>query len=352
MVKYGERAVGESDIFVGLDIHRRQWYVTILAGDADVFTGSIPGTWAALSAYLRRYTSERVFVVYEAGFSGFWLYDRIREWGGRCIVTPPSLVPLAYGNRVKTDKRDSRKLAWLLSRGLLKSVWVPDERQRGHREVLRHRQQLVQDCVRVQSRIKSALYLYGIDLMGRCGRWTGVLVSRLQKIQLPDQWAQASYERLLGWYGQLTEQVAAQTRLLRQLGQTDDYRESVALLSTLPGVGIITAMTLLLELGDITRFRRADQIAAYVGLTPAQYSSGDHVRMGRITGMGKNHLRGLLIEAAWVAVRRDGRFGDAYDRIKHRAGSKRAIVAVARHLLLCARRMLLDGRPYQSPATI
>ena len=110
---------------------------------------------------------------------------------------------------------------------------------------------------------------------------------------------------------------------------------------------MIAAMEMLLELQDVERFRRADQLAAYVGLTPSQYASAEKVRMGRITGIGKNSLRATLVEAAWRLITKDSRMREKYERIKARAGAKRAIVAVARNLLLRARRLLLDGQIYR-----
>jgi len=105
-------------------------------------------------------------------------------------------------------------------------------------------------------------------------------------------------------------------------------------------------MEFLLELQDMERFSRAEQIAAYVGLTPSQYSSGDKIRMGHITKIGKPHLRAALIEASWQLIRKDERMRDTYMRIAHRAGGKRAIVGIARRMVLCLRRMLLDSRAY------
>lgn len=107
-------------------------------------------------------------------------------------------------------------------------------------------------------------------------------------------------------------------------------------------------MELLLELQDVSRFRRAEQLA-YVGLTPSQYSSADKVRMGRITGIGKDTLRSLLVEASWTLIRKDQAMREKYDRIKSRSGGKRAIVAIARTLLLRMRRMLLDEQAYAFP---
>jgi transposase len=105
-------------------------------------------------------------------------------------------------------------------------------------------------------------------------------------------------------------------------------------------------MELLVELQDVSRFRRAEQLAAYVGLTPSQYSSADKIRMGRITRAGKSGLRGTLVEASWRLITKDMAMREKYDRIKSRAGGKRAIVAIARMLLLRLRRILLDGRLY------
>jgi transposase len=134
--------------------------------------------------------------------------------------------------------------------------------------------------------------------------------------------------------------------LLRELSKTAWYRERVEILQSIPGIGMISAMELLLELQDVSRFRRAEQLAAYVGLTPSQYSSADKVRMGQITGIGKNTLRAILVEASWQLIAKDQLMREKYERIKIRSGGKRAIVAIARTLLLRMRRMLLDGQVY------
>jgi transposase len=155
-----------------------------------------------------------------------------------------------------------------------------------------------------------------------------------------------SFDRLLEQYELLSELIDKQTKVMRDLAKTESYRQRVEILSSIPGIGVITAMEILLELQDVSRFRRADQLAAYVGLTPSQYTSADKVRMGRITGMGKDSVRVALVEASWWLIRKDKAMGIKYEKIKARAGAKRAIVAVARILLLRIRRMILDGQPY------
>ena len=160
---------------------------------------------------------------------------------------------------------------------------------------------------------------------------------------------QESFNRLLEQYEFLSIQIDKQTILLRELSETAKYRERVKILLSIPGVGLISARELLLELQDASRFRRAEQLAAYVGLTPSQYSSADKVRMGRITGIGKNTLRSLLVEASWTLIRKDQVMREKYDRIKIRSGRKRAVVAIARTLLLRMRRMLLNKQAYALP---
>jgi transposase len=346
MERYTEAAERSKEIFVGVDLHRLQWHVTIRTEDAEVFSGSIPGKWEYLKTLLDRYRNYRQQVVYEAGYFGFWLHDHIIEYGAACVVTPPSLVPMEYGNHVKTDRRDSRKLAYLLAKGMLKRVWVPSKEERYERQVIRRRRQMIGNRVRTQNRIKAELRLYGIELGMPEGRWSKVFVENLHRLQFNNRWMQESFQQLLEEYQFLTGQIDRQTKLLRELAETPRYRERMSILRSVPGIGLIAAMELLLELQDVERFRRADQLAAYVGLTPSQYSSAEHIRMGRITGIGKNSLRGTLVEVAWRLIGKDPAMREKYERIKVRAGSKRAIIAIARMTLVRTRRILLDRQPY------
>jgi transposase len=337
------------DLFVGIDQHKIRWHVTVRTVDLELFSASIPGNWESLQRILARYAGHQLQAVYEAGYFGFRLHDRLVEHGIPCIVTPPSLVPQEYGNRVKTDRRDSSKLAHLLAKRMLKRVWVPSEEELYHRQVIRRRRQLVRDRVRTQSRIKAELSFFGLRLEEPRGKWTQIYFETLKRIEFGNRWMQESFNRLLEQYEFLSGQIDKQTQLLRELSETSLYQERVKILQSIPGVGLISAMELLLELQDVSRFRRAEQLAAYVGLTPSQYSSADKVRMGRITGIGKNTLRAILVEASWKLITKDQAMREKYERIKIRSGGKRAIVAIARTLLLRMRRMLLDGRAYALP---
>ncbi len=350
MRRYKELLDKSKHLFVGIDLHLRSWHVTIRTADVELSSSAIPGTWEALEHLLERYKACTITAVYEAGYFGFWLHDRLEEWGVHCIVTPPSLIPIEYGNKVKTDRRDSRKLARLLASGdLLKEVWVPSEEERAHRQVIRRRRQLIGDRIRTQNRIKAELRFLGIALAGTpTGRWSQKFLENLSRLKFGDTYLAESFHRLLEVYDFLAEEIVKQTRLVHELAESPTYKDRVALLKTVPGIGELAAMELLVELQDVARFHRAKELAAYVGLTPAQYSSGQHVRLGRITGTGKSALRGTLVEVAWRLIAKDTAMRGRYERLKSRAGSKRAIVAVARRTLLATRRMLLDRVPYHS----
>ena len=333
-------------IFIGIDLHKRTWHVTIRTFDVELFSGSISGLWNNLEPLLKSYSGHKIIAVYEAGYFGFWLHDKLQEYGVQCKITPPSLIPIEYGNKVKTDRRDSRKLAHFLAKDLLKSIYIPTPQERYHRQVLRRRRQLMNDRIRIQNRIKSELQLNGIHLTAPSGQWTRAFFTDLCRLNFSDRWMQESFKHLLDHYVFLCGQIATQTQLLKELSNETLYKERAAILQTIPGVGLIASMEVLLELQDIKRFRRADQLAAYVGLTPSQYSSADKTRMGRITCIGKNSVRATLIQAAWALIRKDGIMHEIYEKLKARAGGKRAIVAIARKLLIRMRRILLDGTEY------
>ena len=344
---YTKRREKKTPLYVGVDLHQRSWHVTIITEEEHLFSGGIPPGWQALRSLLDRYPGYRVHVAYEAGYFGFWLYDRLIAYGVDAHVTPPNLIPRASGNRVKTDRLDSKKLAEYLQSGILKDVYVPTPEERAHRTVARRRRQLIGDRVRVQQRIKAYLRENGIDLPEECkGKWSHTFVERLWAFQFQDRFLQASFESMLRQYDAITELIDTQAQQLKALSRTEKYAKRVDILTSAPGIGWLSAMEILLELQTVTRFQRADQLAAYVGLTPSQHSTGEHVRFGRITRQGKATVRALLVQAAWCLIKKDGVMKHKYEQLKKRAGGKRAIVAVARTFLIRLRRILLNQEPY------
>lgn len=348
MSRYERNAIeGKSQIHVGVDQHLLRWHVTILEYGIQLFCGSIAGQWQVLRSLLDKYGSgKEIVVVYESGYFGFVLYDQVTAYGARCIVTPTSLIPREPGNHVKTDRLDSGKLAYYLMQGMLKSVHVPTVDERYDRQVLRRRQQLMSDRRRVQQRIKAELRAYGIALTTSDKTWSRRFEAELHQLTFGNRFMEESFKRLLDQYEKLKKDVRDQTALMRELAKTDNYKERVEIVTSAAGIGVLSAMQFLVEIQDVTRFRRADQIASYVGLTPSQYSSGEHVRMGRITRTGKPMVRSMLIEASWILIRKDGAMRLKFEAIKARAGAKRAIVAIARILLLRLRHMLIHKEKY------
>lgn len=349
MARYSATAWQGKRLFVGIDLHRRQWHVTIRTEDGLVlFRNGIAGHWPALQQVLEPYrTAAHIASAYEAGYFGFHVHDQLVAYGVDSLVTPPNLIPTAVGNKVKTDRLDSNRLAELLQAGLLKRVHVPTPEERAHREVARRRRQLLEDRVRTQNRIKAQLRLSSIEVDHEpTGAWSARFLRELDALQLGDAYQQHSFQVLLEQYHFLATQIDALTEQLRGLAEHDKYRDRVALLTTIPGLGWLSAIEILLELQDVARFRRAGPLAAYVGLTPAQYSSGEQVRMGRITRQGKPTLRMLLIQVAWRLIAKDPAMRTKYEELRGRAGGKRAIVAIARILLGRIRHVLLAQEPY------
>lgn len=349
MKKYNRIIPEGETVFVGIDLHRCSWHITVICSGEVIFSGAHPPEPDKLLNFLKRYRPNRIEAVYEAGYFGFSLYELLNASGIQCLVTPPTLLPMEYGNHVKTDRRDSRKLANFLSKRILKAVCVPDPELCAHRQTLRRRQQLLSDRIRVQQRIKSELSFWGLSIASPCGPWTVSFYNRLKEIVFGNSYMNQSFIALLNEYEYLNRLIEQQTGLLKELATSELYAERVRLLRTVPGIGLLSALHLIFELGDISRFARAEQLAAYVGLTPSQYSSGENVRMGRITRCGKSDLRTVLTEAAWTAIKKDTELREVYESLKFRRGAKKAIVAVARRLLLRCRRVLLDGTPYRLP---
>ena len=163
-------------------------------------------------------------------------------------------------------------------------IFIPTEKELSHRDVFRRRQGLVTDRIRVMNRIRSKLLFLEMFLPEELSDWSVAFVKHLKGLRLSDRWEQERFDRLLEEYASLTQLINHQTKLLRELAKTEAYRTNVALLKSFSGMGVPTTMLLLLELGDVTRFRQGDQLSAYAGLSPSQYSSGERVCLGRIIG--------------------------------------------------------------------
>jgi transposase len=230
---------------------------------------------------------------------------------------------------------------------MLKRVFVLSEKQRMDRDLLRTRKQLVHHRGDVMRQIKSKLLFHSIEIDGKASRkWSARYVRNILDHDFQGSVLRASIEALLEIYGRLTLGIRSLDKQIRVLSETEKYKADVALLMTVPGIGWLTAMEILTELGDVSRFGSNEQLASFLGLTPAEYSSGDRTRRGRITRCGNKWVRTCLIESCWKLIAYDSAMREKYEKIKNRRGAKRAIVAVARSLAGRIRGQLLRKEEY------
>jgi transposase len=335
------------EVSIGIDVHKESWQSTIRAEGEEVFHGRLPSQYQALKKLIERLPGCTVKVAYEAGPCGFSLYDKLTADGVETIVVPPTLIPVESGNKVKTDRRDSRKLAHLLERGMLKQVYVLSEEDRADRELVRTRRQINEHRSDTMRQIKSKLLFYGINPpFTATQRWSKAYVKWLKEYSFDSELLRLSLDHLIGLYEYLTSQLIKITREVILLARSKKYSKKVQLLKSVPGIGTLTAIEILVDLQDMKRFKSADKLAAYIGLTPSEFSSGQYVRQGRITRCGNKRIRSCLVESSWTLIGKDPFMGKRYQELKNRKGGKKAIVAIARMLIIRVRRILLDNEPY------
>lgn len=341
--------------FVGIDVHQKQLQVAMLPPGATE-----PETWQVaheakavvrLARKLRKDARGDVVACYEAGPSGFSLQRRLEAEGVRCQVIAPALIPQRAGDRIKTDRRDARSLARLLRAELLTEVHPPTPEQEAVRDLCRAREDLQADRKRAQHRLVKMLARYGRHYSeGRA--WTHAFHRWLARIRFEYPAAQAAFEDYLQAVQLADERLRAIDERIEAVAQGEPYREAVGMLRCFRGIETYTALALLAELGDITRFASARHLMAYLGLVPSEQSSGERRKRGPITKTGNGHARRLLVEAAWHQ-RHAPRVGEALRR--RRQGQPGWAVGVAergqRRLHRRYRRLLEHGKPSTKAVT-
>lgn len=339
----------DKTVFIGLDLHKKTWNLTARCDGLQLKYWSMPANKEKLINSIHQFfPGAKYYLAYEAGCFGYWLYDYLTDHGVTTIITPPNMIPREDSPRVKNNRIDSKKLALYLENGLLKQVAVPDKDIRLHRTVIRTRRQILTDKKRIQSQIQATLLFYGIEFTFPVGRWSYHIIDNLYRLKFSDPYFEQSFQRMLDRLVQARHELAEQTALVKKVALLPQYKEPMTILLTIPGVGILTAIEILLELYDIQRFASGEKVACYIGLTPKEASTGeaDKTRRGHITHVGNGYLRSLFVELAWRAVRRDGILLDKFVRIQKHRGKKIAIVAVARTLAVRTRYVLVNGEPY------
>lgn len=292
--------------WIGIDDHADKWTVEHLEGEGEQPKNSfelMPSEqgYRKLIGFLKGLKGE-VRVAYEAGPCGYELYRRLDKSGIWCRVAAPSLTPRKPGERIKTNRRDARKIARYLRSGELTWITVPDRNQESLRDLTRARSAAQKDLVRVRHQISKMLLRNGHRF--REGRaWTQRFNKWLMGIKL-DGDSQFVLDELLVTHEHQLERVQRFDQRIEAASAREQYVPYLNVLRTLRGVDTLTAMTILAELGDLRRYATATQLMAAIGLVPSEYSTGDSTNRYGITKTGNAHVRHVVIEAAWQYQRR------------------------------------------------
>ena len=336
------------EVFVGLEDSKRTWKLAIRSERMVIHQVSMEAKYPVLIGYLRNKFPEcTIHLIYEAGFKGFNLYDELTEDGIDCVVIPPHVVTEPKVNRIKTDKRDARRLAKVLENHDFKDgCHVPDKERREDRQVSRTLIALQKDIIRTRNRIRKLLQFHGIEVSFP-DRWGREEFRALKKLELSEP-LRISLDVFLTQLEELWAHQISLRTALRRLCRKERYHKAFTIARSLPGIGWFTAIRLVLEMGeDLSHFTSGKKIASFVGLTSSEHSSGETERKGRITGMGSGFIRATLIENSWTAIRKDPVLLAKFTRVWHASGSrKKAIVAVARMLIVRFRTCVISGTPY------
>jgi len=341
--------VASKMVYCGIDIHKHHWNLCFFCDGIIVEKLTIDSDFHLLLRHTQRFYSsaQKIHFVYEAGFSGFHLQRQLAGRNYDCTITPPNRVPQSH-DKVKTDKRDANKLAQFLASGLLKKVYVPPLSVEADRQILRLRKGCQQKLTRVKNQIKSYLNLHGCYSYPVNGsKWSKNYISWLESLEFELPTQRFVLQEYLKEFYYFQNRIAELTCRLREMAEQKAYQKNYKRLVACKGIGLITAMTFLLEVHDFHRFPSAEKFTSYLGLTPSQFSSGDHVRLGHITREGNSHVRCALVESTWTVIRHDPFLCDKYNRIRAKGtNGKKAIVATARSLAVRLRRCLLDDADY------
>lgn len=351
--KINKNLFNGQSFYVGIDCHKKSWKVTILGEHNEHKTMSQNPDPALLAGYLKRnFPGGNYHAVYEAGFSGFDACRKMKQLGIDCRVIHPADVPTNQKERLqKTDKADSRKLARALRSQEFISIHIPDQRLEADRALVRQRFRLMRDLSKTKNRVKSLLFQFGIDIPERFSsaqmrHWSKPYINWLKELSVEEKSLRQTLDNYINLGEIQRKELLAVNNQIRKLALSDEYRNNYNLLISVPGIGIMTAMTFLVQIGDIKRFKRLDDLCNYVGLVPSMHGSGEKMETGEMIKRGRKELKIMLIEAAWIAARKDPALMAKFNELMSKMNKNKAIIRIARKLLNRIRFVLIHQQPY------
>jgi transposase len=341
------------EIFAGLDVDKGSMAITFADHSALVKSLRLPYSSEQLLNYVgKHFPGQRVAFVYEAGPTGFGLYDDLMANNYPCLVVAPSMVPRAPGQRVKTNRLDSKKLSEGLRGGQLRSIHVPTLTYRELRHLVQLRDTHVRQLTATKCRIKALLLYQGMAFpeAPASGQWSARVQRELAALPCSDA-VRFKLDHLIGTLHFHFNSAATVQKQIRRFCQNDpELRQSISLLTSLPGIGWIVAAQSVARLGDWRLITNVRQIAGFLGLVSSEHSTGEKENRGAITRAGDSRLRNKLIQSAWVAIGKDPELRAFYRRIYARhpkkVAARKAIVAVARKLTTRMYAVLKQQRPF------
>jgi transposase len=342
--------VKNKDVSVGLEDSKRSWKLCVRSERIIVHEVSMPAEYPTLIGYLRsKYPGCKIRLIYEAGFGGFWLHDKLEADGIDCIVTPPNKVTQEKTCRVKNDRVDARRLAKVLEEEDCKSCFVPDAELREDRQISRTLLGIQKDIIRVQGRIRQFFNFHHLAEEAFQGeQWKASAVKLLRSIELP-KLLRFTLDIMLKELEMLLQCRRELKKQLLLLSRKERYKKVFELIESVPGIGWFTAIRCVLEWGeDLRRFGTGRMFSSFLGLTVSEFSTADDVRRGRITKEGKTFVRSWLIQCAWSGYKRDPALLAKFQHVlKATRSKKKAIVAVARKMAVRLWHLVVYGEKYQ-----
>lgn len=336
-------------IFIGLDIHKKSWTVSI---QTDLFfhkTFSLPSVSDNLYQYIERtFPGYEVHLVYEAGCCGFSVARYFLNLGWNVLVVNPSDVKTGDKERYqKTDALDSNNLSNQLKSGVLKGIYIPTEEHEQFMTLSRHRTQVTKKLRQTKSHIKSMLLFHGVKVPEEFynSNWSNNFIGWLEELKFSTSCGDLALQGKIRLYKFIKSEYLEIANHMRSYCRKN-HKKDYYLLKSIPGIGGYLASFIIAECGDLRRFNTEAQFSSYIGLVPGIYNSGDSEKCLGITPRSRSQLRSYLIEAAWISIRKDIEMQQYYR--KHQGKSVKNIIVKVAHKM--ARRILSVVKtetPYQ-----